>query len=268
MLGPVIIVGLQLLITTGVAGAGVFGPAEKPVHPDALGKRQSLPLATWGPDITLGQTASEFVALSTIYSTGPPPAQVQGSIFLWPGLFDQANRNAGDLIQSVIEIHDAKLTSETCQARPGQWCIRPFVVNYKSTPISTTPKYGRAIDPRDMILIQYTKAPGPDGRWYQKITNLSKGNAVLFDYPAGHTPTRWLQIATEYQGGNTGTASEQIYTNTTVTVKVAEPGLGSKFARHGNIQATAPYSKDGGKTWVIDRVVIPAKLPGTQWRSP
>ncbi|TID19954.1 Sexual differentiation process protein isp4 [Venturia nashicola] len=271
MLGPRPVAGLQVLILASGVSAGVHGPFNRPlVHPKPFEKRLTEPSelsATWGPDITLGQTASEFTTLSTIYTTGPPPAQVKGSIFLWPGLFDQANRNGGDLIQSVVELHDAKSTMETCQAKPGQWCIRPFVVNFKTRPLSTTPEHGKSIDPGDKILIQYTKAPGPDGKWNQKITNLSKGNAVLFDYPAGQTPTRWLQIATEYQGGNTGTASEQIYTNTTVTVRDAEPGLGAKFRKHGDIQSTNPYSKDGGKTWVIDRVAIPAKLPGTEFKN-
>jgi hypothetical protein len=88
--------------------------------------------------------------------------------------------------------------------------------------------------------------------------NIDLKNANLF---------RRLQIATEYQGGNAGTASEQTYTNTTVTVKEAEPGLGAKFHKHGNIEATNPYTKDGGKTWVIDRVAIPAKLPGTEFKG-
>lgn len=47
----------------------------------------------------------------------------------------------------------------------------------------------------------------------------------------------------------------------------AEPGLGAKFRKHGKIESTNPYSKDGGKTWVIDRVSIPAKLPGTEFKS-
>lgn len=79
---------------------------------------------------------------------------------------------------------------------------------------------------------------------------------------------RRLQIATEYQGGNTGTASEQLYTNITVVLKDAEPGLGAKFHKHGKIDSTNPYTKDGGKTWVIDRVAIPAKRPGTDFRAP
>ena len=122
MLGPVVVV-LQVLTLAVGAAAGVYGPVNKHVRPGPIRKRQIIPSATWGPDVTLGQTNSEYTALSTIYSTGPPPAQVKGSIFLWPGLFDQANRNGGDLIQSVIELHGAKESTETCQAKPGQWFV-------------------------------------------------------------------------------------------------------------------------------------------------
>lgn len=124
MFGSLVII-LVLALTAGV-NAGVYGPINRLIRPQSLGKRQLLPSATWGPDITLGQTDSEYVALSTIYSTGPPPAQVKGSIFLWPGLFDQANRNGGDLIQSVIELHDTKVSKDTCQANPGQWFVPHF----------------------------------------------------------------------------------------------------------------------------------------------
>jgi hypothetical protein len=118
MFGPVVAV-MQVLALASGARASVYGPANRQIE-----KRQVLPSATWGPDVTLGQTNSEYTAFSTIYSTGPPPAQVKGSIFLWPGLFDQANRNGGDLIQTVIELHGAKETVETCQAKPGQWSGR------------------------------------------------------------------------------------------------------------------------------------------------
>jgi hypothetical protein len=122
MLGPVVAVLEVLALAAGVE-AGVYGPVNNHIQPGSFGKRQVIPSATWGPDITLGQTNSEYTALSTIYSTGPPPAQVKGSIFLWPGLFDQANRYGGDLIQSVIELHGAKETAQTCQAKPGQWSV-------------------------------------------------------------------------------------------------------------------------------------------------
>lgn len=125
MLGPVIVV-LQVLTLVAGARAGVYGPVNRHAQPGLIEKRQRLPSATWGPDVTLGQTNSEYIALSTIYSTGPPPAEVKGSIFLWPGLFDQANRNGGDLIQSVIELHGAKESKETCQAKPGQWFVDTF----------------------------------------------------------------------------------------------------------------------------------------------
>jgi hypothetical protein len=68
-------------------------------------------------------------------------------------------------------------------------CIRPFVVDYSAKPLSKFPARGKAIDPTDKILIEYTKKPGENGNWTQKITNLSKGKAVLFEYEWGHKRT-------------------------------------------------------------------------------
>jgi hypothetical protein len=71
-----------------------------------------------------------------------------------------------------------------------------------------------------------------------------------------------LQIATEYQNGNTaGTADTQHYWNTTVTVATPEPGLGKTFRKSGKIESTNPHTEDGGKTWKIDHVSVPAKTP-------
>jgi hypothetical protein len=157
----------------------------------SLPSKRQLPKASWGPYISLGQTQSEYTSLSTIYTPGKAPPNQKGTLFLWPGLFDQANRNGGDLVQTVIELHNAKDTTTTCGAKQGQWCIRPYVVNYSARPMSKTPTYGKAIDATDRILIEYTRAAGPTGAWTQKITNLSKGNAVLFNYVAGSKKTRW-----------------------------------------------------------------------------
>jgi hypothetical protein len=34
-----------------------------------------------------------------IYAPGTPPANMKGDLFLWGGLFDQENRENGDLVQ-------------------------------------------------------------------------------------------------------------------------------------------------------------------------
>jgi hypothetical protein len=71
-----------------------------------------------------------------------------------------------------------------------------------------------------------------------------------------------MRLATEYQAGNTaGTADTQRYWNTTVTCLEPEPTLNRTFRVTGDIKATKPFSNDGGKSWIIDSVVIPPKTP-------
>jgi hypothetical protein len=67
----------------------------------AVQKRQAQtpPSPTWGPFLSLGPTKSEFVRLQMIYAPGTPPANMKGDLFLWGGLFDQENRENGDLVQ-------------------------------------------------------------------------------------------------------------------------------------------------------------------------
>jgi hypothetical protein len=50
----------------------------------------------------------------------------------------------------------------------------------------------------------------------------------------------------------------QHYWNLTLTLKEAEPGVGSKYTvSPKSITATKPYTSDGGKTWHIDHVELP-----------
>jgi hypothetical protein len=84
-----------------------------------LTKRQ---FATFGPHVSMGQTDSEFVEMTTVFMPGRPPAEAVGSLFVWPGLFDQKNRSDGDLVQTVAEFHSpAEKQRKSCDAKPGQW---------------------------------------------------------------------------------------------------------------------------------------------------
>lgn len=70
----------------------------------------------------MGQTKSEYMEMTTTFVPGHPPAQITvGSLFVWPGLFDQDNRAKGDLIQTVAEAAIEKTMQLTCLAKPGQW---------------------------------------------------------------------------------------------------------------------------------------------------
>jgi hypothetical protein len=86
--------------------------------------RNKRQLATFGPHLSLGQTDSEFIKMTTTFVPGHPPAMMVGSLFIWPGLFDQKNRSDGDLIQTVAEFTDQPKMVQTCNAGAGQWYAR------------------------------------------------------------------------------------------------------------------------------------------------
>ena len=154
----------------------------------------------------MGQTDSEYIKVTTTFVPGHPPAKMTGSLFMWPGLFDQKNRSDGDLVQTVAEFHEPRIMQQTCDPYPGQWyaifldrqriksnrirCIRPFVVH--SSYISQTPPRGEAIDGTDKIKIDYTKAPGDNGLWNQTLWNTSKRySPQLFTYIKGSARCKW-----------------------------------------------------------------------------
>jgi hypothetical protein len=77
-----------------------------------------------------------------------------------------------------------------------------------------------------------------------------------------------MRLATEYQFGNVaGTADTQQYWNTTLVMAEKEPNLPSRIKVTGQVKASKMHSPDGGKTWIIDHVTIPAKTPGTEWKG-
>jgi hypothetical protein len=60
-----------------------------------------------------------------------------------------------------------------------------------------------------------------------------------------------------------GTADAQTYTNLTLTLRTAEPNFARTFTKSSHVQAGKPETTDGGKTWTVDKILIPAMLPGT-----
>jgi hypothetical protein len=84
---------------------------------------QKRQFATFGPHLSMGQTDSEYVKLTTTFQPGMPPKDMTGSLFIWPGFFDQKNRSEGDLVQTVAEFHEEKTMKLTCNAAPGQWYV-------------------------------------------------------------------------------------------------------------------------------------------------
>jgi hypothetical protein len=122
-MGPkrLVVVGLLLSLSLCFAGAAPFVSSRPSIGTpldNVFGKRQ---FATFGPHLSMGQTDSEYIKMTTTFVPGHPPAMMVGSLFIWPGLFDQKNRSEGDLIQTVAEFTDRPKMQQTCNAGAGQW---------------------------------------------------------------------------------------------------------------------------------------------------
>jgi hypothetical protein len=116
-----VVLGLCLSLSFPLASAAPLVSSSSSIGTspnNVLGKRQ---FATFGPHLSFGQTDSEYIKMTTTFVPGNPPAMMVGSLFIWPGLFDQKNRSDGDLIQTVVEFTDQPKMVQTCNAGAGQW---------------------------------------------------------------------------------------------------------------------------------------------------
>ncbi|KAK3060258.1 hypothetical protein LTS18_008949 [Coniosporium uncinatum] len=236
------------------------------IHSFVVAAIASLSLAQradFGPRVHMGPTRSgnDIVGLSTRFKPGYPPAREETFLALWPGLWN-ANAASYDLVQSVISSHERSYMQYFCGARPGQWCMQPYVL--RSWRPVTTPR-GVPIDGSDEILIEYRKDIAANGQWTQTLTNLSK-NQKLAPFKAGDKAATTFETGTEMQGTQRGSADTQVYSNMTITLRTADPSFGRTFRADPRVQTRPPVTPDAGKTWVFDLITIPAMLPGTQFK--
>jgi hypothetical protein len=147
----------------------------------------------------------------------------------------------------------------------------------KNDPRTGRPR-GFPTDGKDRLLIEYRR----NGNWTQSFTNLSKPGVkdvlTAGNLPATvlvlHSLARFLtkdrmETGTEMQqqGRTVGTEDTQLYTNLTVTLRTAEPNFGKTFSVRAPATADRPTTKDGGKTWHINKIVLPPYKPGSKGGS-
>ena len=77
-----------------------------------------------------------------------------------------------------------------------------------------------------------------------------------------------MGTGTEMQQVRTvGTEDTQICTNLTLTLRTAELNFGKTFSVRAPATADRPTTKDGGKTWHINKIVLPLYRPGSKGGS-
>ncbi|PQE03563.1 hypothetical protein CJF31_00010143 [Rutstroemia sp. NJR-2017a BVV2] len=199
---------------------------------------------SWGGALSLGPTTSHILTAETVLIPGTAPSTQNGELFLWPGI----SNGTGDLIQTTLESWPS---NDWCGATTGQWCVRASLfgsfgqLDGASAPVSGT----------DQVRINYTLEA--TGNWTQTVTNALTG-AALSSFSRESGPMTGWGTGTECDSECTGTVAAQVYLNTTIVLAGADEGFGTTLSLSGGTTHSGVSTVDGGKTWKIERIEVPA----------
>jgi hypothetical protein len=226
----------------------------------------------WGASWSFGPTTSRIIHAKTTLVPGrlPPITSTTGPLFLWPGMSNPTS----DLIQTTMDAWPDN--KGYCGAATGQWCVEASVFgSFGQRNGPTVP-----IDPDDHVTIEYRL--GTDGNtWTQTVTSQKLGKVVsTLQSASGPMPKGGFGFATEADA-DSFTIDTQYYLCTELDLAEADPhfastGVGGVGAQHGATgtgsgigTAKNVRTPDGGLTWLVDLITLPAMQPqGTQTPAP
>jgi hypothetical protein len=237
-----------------------------------LPSARALAADGWGASWSFGPTTSRIVHAKTTLVPGrlPPITSTTGPLFLWPGMSNPTS----DLVQTTM---DAWADNKSyCGAATGQWCVEASVFGSFGQRNGPTV----AIDPDDHVTIEY-KLGTDNNTWTQTVTSQKLGKVVsTLTSTSGLMPGGGFGFATEADA-DSFTIDTQYYLCTEVHLAAADPafgktGVGGVGANHGATgvgsgigTAKNLRTPDGGLTWLVDLITLPAMQPqGTQTPAP
>ncbi|HTQ02342.1 MAG TPA: hypothetical protein VMI54_00745 [Polyangiaceae bacterium] len=226
----------------------------------------------WGASFSFGPTTSRIVHARTTLVPGrlPPITSSTGPLFLWPGLSNPTS----DLVQTTMDAwQDNK---GYCGAATGQWCVEASVFGSFGQRNGPTV----AIDPDDHVTIDY-ELGSDENTWTQTVSSQKLGKVVsTLQSSSGPMPKGGFGFATEADA-DSYTIDTQYYLCTELDLADADPhfgatGVGGVGAQHGATgmgsgigTAKNLRTPDGGLTWLVDLITLPAMNPqGTQTPPP
>ena len=200
----------------------------------------------------------------------PPITSTTGPLFLWPGISNPTS----DLIQTTMDAWPDN--AGYCGATAGQWCVEGSVFGSFGQRNGPTV----AIDPDDHVTIEY-RLGSDNNTWTQTVTSQKLGKVVsTLTSTSGLMPGGGFGFATEADA-NSFTIDTQYYLCTEVHLAAADPafgatgvgGVGAMFGATGRGSGIGTAKNlrtpDGGLTWLVDLITLPAMQPqGTQTPPP
>lgn len=222
-----------------------------------LERRQSI---SWGAQVRSGPSNESIIATSTTIYPPAYPRQKNGYLFLWMGIYP----DNGDLIQGIVGSY-AKGQSE-CSGPDADtaWCISSEVygnlngqANQWVGPMTTTfPNYTSG------ITINYKLVDRSSWLWNQTIHDATTGKLLSTFQKTSGPMTHW-DTAAECQGDCSLPSGPHTYINSTIVFENPYTAFPSSLWTVGGATHSEAKSVDGGKTYIIEKITIPAKCTST-----
>jgi hypothetical protein len=246
----------------------------------ALPSAQAMAADGWGASWSFGPvhptSTNHIIYVRTTMVPGRLPVSYWssssvGPLFLWPGISNPTS----DLIQTTMDAWSGSENSSYCSGNGSQWCVEASVFNGGQINGPTV-----AIDPDDHVTIEY-KLESDGKTWTQTVTSQKLGKVVsTLQSASGTMPGGGLGFATEADA-DSFTVDNCYYLCSEVHLASADAsfgatGVGAAGAQHGATgtgsgpgTAKNLRTPDGGLTWLVDLITLPAMWPhGTQTPAP
>lgn len=235
--------------------AGLILSSSMAMASSMLSKRDS-----WGAAFSLGPAKQDIISTTTTIYPGEMPADQVGYLFVWLGI----SNGTGDLIQSIIGSYPAGQSECSGPDADTTWCISSEVYGLASNglPNQWVGSLTTAdVDYTNGIKLNYTLIDPDNYLWLQTMEDAVTGQLLsTFNKTSG--PMLGWGTALECDDYNgvacTGTIAEQYYVNSTIILESADDTFVDTLGAGTGVTYTDMVTADGGKTWTIAKITIPA----------
>ncbi|ROV97058.1 hypothetical protein VMCG_07519 [Cytospora schulzeri] len=221
-----------------------------------FGKRD----VSWGPIAGLYATTSEIISTTSTIYPGKMPQDQQGFMFAWIGI----GADTGDLVQSIIGSYPPGQSECSGSNADTTWCITSEVYGEDDSGATVQfvgDKRTADVNYENGIVFNYTLIDKSTYTWEQTMTDAVTG-VLLSTYQKKSGPMTLWNTAVELQDNNgvqpTGTIEPQYYVNSTIVLESADESYGNNMYTEYGAITTDMTTNDGGKTWVIEKITVPA----------
>lgn len=217
---------------------------------------------SWGPAFSLGASKQPIIQTTTTIYPGAPPSDQTGYLFVWLGM----SNGTGDLIQSIIGSYPAGTSECSGPNADTAWCISSEV--YGNNAEGYPNQWVGALTTADTnytngIKLNYTLIDKESYLWLQTMEDAVTG-ALLSTFNKTSGPMLGWGTAIELDDYNgvaaTGTVSKQSYINSTIILESADPTFIDTLGAGEGVVHTDMLTTDGGITWTIANITIPAMV--------